>query len=90
MLNINTKQIKNNSKTLKKEKLSKENISYNKYITCKTNNNQLKNESLSLEEHFDNEIKMNNFKNPEEFHFFYIKVFQAGNEISQNFENEDF
>lgn len=90
LLNINTKEIKNNSKTLKKEKYSKENITYSKYNTCKTYNNKLKKESPSLEEHFDNEIKMNNFKNPEEFHFFYIKVFQAGNEISQNFENEDF
>ena len=90
LLNINTKEIKNNSKTLKKEKYSKEKISYNKYITCKTYNNKLKKESPSLEEHFDNEIKTNNFKNPEEFHFFYIKVFQAGKEISQNFENEDF
>lgn len=88
--NINKKNLKNNSKTLKKEKYSKENISFSKYNTCKTYNNKLKKESLSLEEHFDNEIKINNFKNPEEFHFFYIKVFQAGKEISQNFENESF
>ena len=81
LINSNTNEIKNTIKASKDEKNLKEKNAYN---------SKLKKESLSLEDHFDNEIKINNFKNPEEFHFFYIKVFQAENEICQNFENEDF
>ena len=81
------------------------NISYTKsssnYDICK-NKNLSKNKSKnikksdiasnnnSLEDLFDNELKNNNFKNPEEYHFLYIKIFQACNEIRQNFENEGF
>ena len=81
LINSNTNEIKITIKASKDEKNLKEKNAYN---------SKLKKESLSLEDHFDNEIKINNFKNPEEFHFFYIKVFQAENEICQNFENEDF
>ena len=43
--------------------------------------------NIHIKELFDNEKKINNFKNPEELHFLYIKIFQVGNEISNNFEN---
>ena len=84
-LSFNISEIKKNSNTLRKNNYLKK---FTKYQNTKENIIK-KDSSFSLENLFDSEIKINNFKNPEEYHFFYIKVFQASNEISQNFENQN-
>ena len=50
---------------------------------------EIQKDNISLEDYFNNELKMINFKNPEELHYLYIKMFQKGKEISQNFENKE-
>ena len=77
--------IKINKNNIKKDFLifDESNISQNNKI--ENNNN-----CISLEELFDKELKIKKFKNPEEFHFLYIKFIQSGKEISHNFEKEYF
>ena len=85
--NINISKSKSSNKNSNNE--INKNFNLNN-INKNENGNQIVFNNNSLEEYFENEIKKINFKNPEELHFLYIKIFQAGNEIKQNFENNDF
>ena len=88
-LNFNNINKQKNSKlnSYEPKKTIKEYTIYHAALSPEKNKD--KKDILSLEDYFNNELEINNFKNPEELHYLYIKIFQTGKEISQNFENNE-
>ena len=81
---------KNLSIKINKNNIKKDFLIFDESNISQNNKIENKNNCISLEEIFDKELKIKKFKNPEEFHFLYIKFIQSGKEISHNFEKEYF
>ena len=74
---------KNNRNSLTEKK-----INFSKQIKKKErSNNNIKNNNIEEKKIIDNLIYKNGL-NPEELHFFYVKIIQSGREISKKFEGD--
>ena len=81
----------NNIRTQKKKNIdgnikSAKKILFVKPIQYRNKSYENKNDKSNLEKNYVYDILNNNIENPEELHFFYVKILQNGKSISKKFE----